>query len=217
MRSKKSVIAIPSCKVCHRKIEQNSLFSLIFAEKTICIRCYFALKPHWVTRRFGKVKIHWLYPYGEAFQNLLYLYKGCGDIELSTVFLERIKPYLKLRYSHHVIVPAPSSEKRIGERGYDHVPLIFQGIGKGVVPAIVKTSDVKQSDQNKEGRKRIGDYLALLPKVKISGERVLFVDDVMTTGSTVRACLRLLRKLHPKSIEVFVLAKVGKKDRATIS
>lgn len=213
MRLKRFVTATPFCKVCHRRIERNSLYSLVFAEKTICLRCFHSLEPKIIRSRKASLRITSLYPYHQTFQSLLYLYKGCGDIELSTVFLERFKPLLKLRYRRHVLVPAPSSERRITERGFDHVPLIFQGIGKRVQNALIKTSDVKQSDLSKNERRKIGKHLALLPKTHLEGERILFVDDVMTTGSTAKACVALLKKLNPKSIEVMVLARVSMKEK----
>lgn len=208
MPLKKSDTATPFCKICHKRIEQNSLHSFIFAEKTICLRCFKSLHPCRKRTRFGKYRITTFYVYNEAFQSLLYLYKGCGDIELSSVFLERLYPLLRVRYFRHVIVPAPSSQKRIDERGFDHIPLIFSKLGKRIELVIHKTADVKQSDLSKKERRNIGKHLALVPNAVLRGERVLFVDDVMTTGSTVKACLRLLESLHPKSIEVLVLARV---------
>ena len=43
---------------------------------------------------------------------------------------------------------------------------------------------------------------------------ILLVDDVFTTGSTMRACISLLQEKHPKRIHVLVLSKVPKPSRS---
>lgn len=210
MPSKKSATATLFCKVCHRPIEKNSIFNAVFAAKSICLRCFLALKPTYVHWKENGIPFTSVYRYEEAYQSLIYLYKGCGDYELRQAFLERLFPFLKIRYRHYVVVPAPSSSSKIDARGFDHLPAMFEGLGKEVRCLLQKTSDFKQSDQNKFGRKKVGNYISLLPGAKIRGEKVLLVDDVFTTGATVRACLKLLQRLHPAKIEVLVLARVAK-------
>ena len=210
MPSKKSATATRFCKVCHKPIEQNSIFNSFFAAKSICLRCFSALKPTYVHWKENGISFTSVYPYEEAYQSLIYLYKGCGDFELRHAFLERLFPFLRVRYRNYIVVPAPSSSVKIEARGFDHLPAMFEGLGKEVRCLLQKTSDFKQSDQNKYGRKKVGNYISLVPGAKIRGQKVLLVDDVFTTGATVRACLKLLLKLRPAKIEVLVLARVAK-------
>ena len=48
-------------------------------------------------------------------------------------------------------------------------------------------------------------------RIDLSNKKVLIVDDVYTTGSSFRACLALVRKLHPKVIKACFLAKNDRK------
>jgi predicted amidophosphoribosyltransferase len=41
----------------------------------------------------------------------------------------------------------------------------------------------------------------------LSGQNVLLVDDVMTTGATANECARLLKRNGAKEIKVFTLAR----------
>ena len=68
--------------------------------------------------------------------------------------------------------------------------------------------DVKQSDLNAEQRRHIGVHLRFVPGSKIKGKKILLVDDVFTTGSTMRACLGILRKHKAGKIVILAVAKV---------
>ena len=210
MPSKKSSTATHFCKICHREISQKSIFDWVFTAKFICAHCYASLEPRLVRWKENGVTFTSIYPYREAYQSLLYLYKGCGDIELSGTFLERLLPLLKLKYHDYVLIPAPSHISKVAERGFDHVPLMFEGLGKKVLPLLRKTKDVKQSDLSAKERRNVGNILAFTGKPDLRHEKVLFVDDVFTTGSTARACIKLIQKLKPKKIEALVVAKVPK-------
>ncbi len=208
MPSKRSPIAIPFCKICGKNIEQNAITSWLFAAKTVCLRCFHSLKPTYYRWRVSGVRAMAIYPYSQEFKSLLYRYKGCGDIELDSVFLERVLPLLRCVFKSYWLVPVPSHPRRIAERGFDHVPRIFNGMGKGIIHALTKVDDVKQSDRSKTDRRLIGKSLSLMPKTNLRGKRILLVDDVFTTGSSVRACLALLRKAGARTIRVLVLSKV---------
>jgi len=49
--------------------------------------------------------------------------------------------------------------------------------------------------------------LVIKKPVDLSKSRVLIVDDIYTTGSTMKAAINLVEKLNPKEIRVLVLAK----------
>ena len=71
---------------------------------------------------------------------------------------------------------------------------------------IKKTKSMKQSDLSASERHKIKDYLTI-DNVDFSLKKILIVDDVYTTGSTVRAMIDLLKTKNPKKIKVLVMSK----------
>ena len=49
--------------------------------------------------------------------------------------------------------------------------------------------------------------------IEITGRRVLLIDDVMTTGATVRGCAKALLAVGAASVDVLAVARVGRQKR----
>ena len=186
----------------------RTLASILTKNPTICVKCREGLKPEVKTWKEGEVRCMSLFRYSEGFASLIYQFKGCGDYELRSVFLEHVLGFLKLRFKNHIIVPAPSYYTHDEARGFNHVISIYEQLGLPLVKAIEKTKDRKQTSFGPKGRKQVAKILRLQEKKQLAGKQVLFVDDVYTTGSTTRACIALLKRCNPKKIAVLVLAKV---------
>jgi competence protein ComFC len=134
---------------------------------------------------------------------------------------ENIKKYDK-------IIPVPISKKRYKERGYNQSLLIAKEISKQmqykanienkqkektnlelVNNCLIKTKNIiEQSKLNKEERQNnIQGVYSLQNPQKITNQKILLVDDIYTTGSTVNECSKILKQANPKTIGVLVLAK----------
>ena len=115
--------------------------------------------------------------------------------------------YLRFRYRGYVMVPAPSSKSHDEKRGFNQVVEMAKPLGLPLFDVLEKTADVKQSDLTAEERKEVWKVIALKRKGMLKDKKVLLLDDVFTTGSTIRACLKLIKKERPKKIAVLVMAK----------
>ena len=154
-----------------------------------------------------------LFPYSDSFRSRLYALKGQGDIEMGAVFLSYAAAYLELRYAGYRLVPAPSHPSHDEEMGYNHVEEIFSHLKLPMIKLLTKTKDVKQAGSSAVERQKIGQALAYKDgKIDLRGKKILFVDDVFTTGATARACLSLIKALHPKKVRALFLAKVEEKE-----
>ena len=74
---------------------------------------------------------------------------------------------------------------------------------------LIKTKNIiEQSKLNKEDRlQNIYGVYELTNRQLIENKKILLIDDIYTTGSTVNECSRILRKANPEKIGVLVLAK----------
>ena len=182
--------------------------SILTPQPTICVKCRERLKPEVRYWKVDGVKCMSLFRYSEGFASLIYQFKGCGDYELRSVFLEHVLVFLKSKYKNHIIVPAPSYYTHDEARGFNHVISIYEQLDLPLVKALIKTKDRKQTSLGPNGRKQISKILQLQDGKPLFDKEVLFVDDVYTTGSTTRACIALLKRCKPKKVDVLVLAKV---------
>lgn len=116
--------------------------------------------------------------------------------------------------NYDTIVPVPISKKRYKERGYNQSLLLAKEIAKHtnlllVNDCLIKTKNiVEQSKLNKEDRENnIKGVYELKNRQIIENKRVLLIDDIYTTGSTVNECSKILRKGNVAKIGVLTLAK----------
>lgn len=195
------------CLNCLSEFDETTWSSLL-GEDIICPSCKKQLKVDFRTFKLGETRAYCLYDYQEGFRNLLYRFKGCRDIALSPVFLCKTRLFLKILFSGYVVVPAPSHHEDDEERGFNHVYEIAKTLGLPVIRALEKTERVKQAGSSSEVRREVRKRLKLDPKANLKGKKVLFMDDVITTGSTAKACISLIKGAGAKKVTGLFLARV---------
>ena len=193
------------CKFCFKPLNENSYTYLFRSDVNLCNKCYSALKPKYHKFKLSGVDGISLYDYSEKFASMLFQFKGCFDYELAPLFLERVKFLLRIKYQNYVLVPAPSTDEANKKRGFNHVEEAFKILKRPIISCIFKTRDVKQSSQGKD-RKEIKHYLDIKNGEQLRGKNVLFVDDVKTSGSTLKAMVNLVKKYNPRRLNILVLA-----------
>ena len=142
------------------------------------------------------------------FNDKSYLYKTIVN------FLLKNEKFFKILKSYDTIIPVPISQKRYKERGYNQSYLIAKEMAKRLEiqcdkDTLIKTKNViEQSKLNKEERqKNIEGVYKLRNQKMLQNKKILLIDDIYTTGSTVKECSKVLSKAKPKKIGVFTIAK----------
>ncbi len=202
----KSNSATPFCKICFKDIEDNVIASLWGKERFICSRCFHKMNPSIERFEIKGIKVTSLYEYNEEIRNLLFLFKGCGDIELAPVFLSEQSSLLRFIFHGFYLVNSPSYHTREEKRGFSHVKEMFKVLNLPFIDCLEKTKDVKQADLKYKDRLKVKDYIKIRGSPKIRGKKILFVDDVLTSGATSLASASLLKKQGAKEVQILVMA-----------
>ncbi len=196
---------MPVCKICFSNIKPSSLH--YFCKPKICQNCFNEFDPKLKSFKENGISYTYIYEYDDLIRKLLFQFKGCYDIELGEVFLDRFKLELKLKYHDYILVPLPSNPTDDEERGFNHVIEIFKVLSLPFVRCIYKKINFKQSDLSYKERIKIKDKLGILNGESLSNKKILIVDDVITSGSSIKGAIDLIKPYNPKKIKVLVLAR----------
>ncbi len=122
------------------------------------------------------------------------------------------------KQSIDLMVPVPLHIHRLRERGFNQALLLFakwaESENISCDPLVLKRPQKTAPQTNlgrKERKKNIRGAFELLSPETIKGKRILLVDDVYTTGSTVNECARVLMKGGAAVVDVLTLARAVEK------
>lgn len=142
------------------------------------------------------------------FEDKGYLYKMFAKIILSD---KKTCNFIK---KYDVIIPVPISKKRKKKRGYNQSELVANELAQKLnqdiwTDIIIKKKDNKpQSELNKLERiKNVEDIYEINKPIEVKNKKVLLLDDIYTTGSTVNEIARKLKQNQTQEISVITLAK----------
>lgn len=110
-----------------------------------------------------------------------------------------------------VVVPVPTVSGHIRERGYDHMALIAKRFAGHrnlpVSPLLRRVTSTRQRDATKT--KRIAQAKAAFAcDRRLAGDKIyLLLDDVMTTGSTMRYAAKKLREAGAEQVWIATVSR----------
>lgn len=113
------------------------------------------------------------------------------------------------------IVPVPLADGRRRERGYNQTELLAELVSEisnlPVVPdALARTVETKPHRAGMDDRARAQSlekaFLVVRPRL-VAGRRILLIDDVFTSGATLREATVALRAAEVASVTIFTVAR----------
>ncbi len=191
-------------------------YNLFSNEKIICSRCLYHLpktdfhkeKDNPVSKVFwGRVNLEsasamYYYRKGSKVQHLIHQlkYKGYKDIgfflgEMYGSELLTAEDFNKI----DLIVPIPLHKKKLLKRGFNQSEVFAIGLSKAMKKETDTTSVIRTvatSTQTRKSRykrwENVNEIFEVKHPDKIAGKHILLVDDVITTGATMEACVQVI-------------------------
>ena len=116
-----------------------------------------------------------------------------------------------------IIAWVPLSAKRRRKRGFDQAEELAHSMGRElrlpVEGVLRKDRDTTQQSSIRDKEERRANVLgvySLSPGVEVRGKCLLLVDDVVTSGSTLSACAKVLAEAGVEKVWCVTLAQAGK-------
>ncbi|MGO1469243.1 MAG: ComF family protein [Tissierella sp.] len=192
-RSEDSKVENYICKSCNDKVAR--VHKEVFLGDVNIERCFYTtIYDSFMKDIIKKFK----------FNDKSFLYKALADILLETIYKENIKDKID------IISFVPSHRRKEAVRGYNQVELLAKFISKELDLPIFNglfkarhTPDQHFLDELGR-RKNLKDAFRVRNKEEIKGKRILLLDDILTSGSTMKMCAKELIKNEAKT--VFALA-----------
>ncbi len=190
-----------TCRICGRP------FALLDAEyrcEELCLDC----------RRWEEDE-NWsesldqnrsLYSYSSFTKEVIARFKFRGDYVLAEIFTEDMLSALQA-FQYDYIVPIPLSEERLYERGFNQAEAIIRVAGFEPTNLLTRTHAEKQSKKSRKERIHLEQVFRVANDINISSKTILLIDDIYTTGSTLRHAAKVLKENGADKVYSFTLAR----------
>lgn len=204
---------------------------LVNGEKQLCRPCITTLpRTHFENkhdnfceqRLWGKVDVYrafstYYYRKDESLRELIHHFKYRGNKELAIVLGEEMGRSIlsaDINKEFDILVPIPIHPKKEKSRGYNQTYYIAQGISnitgmqiRTDILSKITNTDSQTTKSKYERYESIKQAYALTAsKESVKGLRMLIIDDVLTTGSTVEVCSQLLLSIPGTRVGIATLA-----------
>lgn len=154
-----------------------------------------------------------LFRYESPIKQLVLNLKFQQKLYPARLFSQYFLKYFQPNFSMDAIIAVPLAKERLKARGYNQSIEIAKELSKQLaIPlytdVLFKERDTKsQSDLNKQQREHNLKYTDFKLSSSFSGKRVLLIDDVYTTGTTLRCVAKQLKACGVEYVEAWVVCR----------
>lgn len=216
-----STIAPHICKECGYEGEtlcNRCIFNKVNNVKPICLMCGLPTKETDLCNECRKKQYCFndlitVGPRRGALKRLVGDYKYNSEVasccSIARILAERINR-LDLDLSNYVIIPIPTIDQHIRERGFDHMLYVTRQLVKYTElkmnnKLLARSDNMSQHNQSGKTRrtmikKSIVASRKLQSNPNLMPRKVIILDDIWTTGSTLSAAAEICRKYGAKEI-----------------
>ncbi|RYI27932.1 ComF family protein [Bacillus infantis] len=189
------------CIICGRRLQE---LDPQFIEGDNCYDCIrWEKDPGWEGVLNRNIS---LYAYNGFLQELIARYKYRGDYILAKVFKQKIKRNIET-LKPDFIIPVPLSTERLYERGFNQAEALI--ITAGQIPShlLTRNHSEKQSKKSRKERIHLHKIFNISSSSTFEAKNILLIDDIYTTGSTLRHAALPLKQAGAANVMSLTLAR----------
>ena len=194
----------PSCPRCGRPFA--STVALLYSPHHLCAACRI--------RRPAYTQAWSLYPYEPPLRDAIRLFKYHGKVALADALGSLMSAALPLPLEVDLLMPVPLHPSRLKEREFNQSLLLADRINcrlrlplsYGNLIRVRQTQPQTALSRRARLRNLRRAFVVLRPE-EVARKRILLVDDVATTGTTVNECAKALRRAGAADVYVGTLAR----------
>lgn len=155
----------------------------------------------------------WIYSeYSGLAKDLIKSYKFGSARRAAKIMATMMNDSLPYFATQPIITYVPTVPARMRSRGFDHAGILAKEIARQknwiYIPLLARQMQSRQLGASREQRRsQLKNALRLNNHDLIKGRHILIVDDVVTTGATIEACAKMLKKAGASQIDAAAFAR----------
>ena len=197
-----------NCLLCETTIAQKPSWKALLAlekQTEICQDCSKKFQRADIKEEQPLLdQITSLYTYNEAMREYLHQYKFLQDIALASVFANELHSLLK---GNATIVPIPMHAEKKRQRTFAHVDELLKSACIPFTHLLEKTGTEAMGEKSRIQRLAMDPLFTLKPGTAVQSGTYILVDDIYTTGTTLRHAATVLKEAGATCVEAVTLIR----------
>ncbi|GIW21761.1 MAG: hypothetical protein KatS3mg068_0768 [Candidatus Sericytochromatia bacterium] len=208
------------CISCNR-IQNNLLCkpceSLIQTLEYKCSKCQFILNSnvcnHCNNNEIYFEKLFCIGVYSGLLKTLIYEYKYNKNKDLSIIFSNLIEKNINIKDKVDIITSIPIHKEKMKSRGFNQSELLAKEIAYKKrwkylnILDRIKNTKAQFSLNLDERKENLKNAFIINSKINLKNKNIVIVDDIYTTGTTIKEACKLLKNNCVNKIFVIVIAR----------